>query len=177
LVASIVTALMTPLMPGAGPPPTTKPRRRIGMLLAMKTFLVKKTGGPFTEKAKSERFSARPLPNRIGKCGKNGNAWGDFSARIGFPRRKIFTWHPGVTEQIPFPRTNRHGRLLHFVCAAFAIENVPRLAGALSLATLWFLAAADVSTCLITADNLNFFGFHNRCFLLFRHVQDSLNGS
>ena len=40
-MASMATALMTPFVPGAGPPPTTMPMRLMGMLLVADAFTVR----------------------------------------------------------------------------------------------------------------------------------------
>jgi hypothetical protein len=61
--------------------------------------------------------------------------------------------------------------------SAFAIENVPRFAGAFSFAPLRLFATADVGANLIAAGNLLFRRYDRRSdryFLLFRHFHVSV---
>jgi hypothetical protein len=63
---------------------------------------------------------------------------------------------------------------LHFVNSALAIEDMPRCAGALILATLGFSAAAHIGADLVAADGLFLWRDGGRFFWLFGHCQTPL---
>jgi hypothetical protein len=72
------------------------------------------------------------------------------------------------------PKREDFNALLHFVGAAFAIENVSRFSGTFTFTPLRLVATADVGANLVAADTLLFWR-SDRFFLIFRHCQAPLS--